>query len=237
MPKAIITDIEGTTTDIDFVHQVLFPYAAKHLPSFVRQNAREPEVRACLQQTLDTMTSENQSRSSHHSDEDSAIAQLLEWIEEDRKHPALKALQGMIWKKGYEEAAYHPHVYEDVPLALKQWKHEGITLGVYSSGSVEAQHYLFRYSVAGDLTPYFSHYFDTKIGTKREKESYHRIQEALNLPANQILFLSDIPAELEAAHAAGLQVIHVRRDERTPISQFKTVSSFSEIALTCVSPA
>jgi enolase-phosphatase E1 len=235
MPKAIITDIEGTTTDINFVHNVLFPYAAKHLPNFIRQNVQDAQVRACLTQTLETMAAENQNRSSHHSDEDAAIAQLLEWIEEDRKHPALKSLQGLIWKKGYEEGAFHPHVYDDVLPALKQWYQDGITLGVYSSGSIEAQQYLFRYSIAGDLTAYFSHYFDTNIGAKREQESYHHIQEVLNIPAHQILFLSDIPAELEAASAAGFQTIQLQRDERTISSTFKTVSSFSEIALSCTS--
>jgi enolase-phosphatase E1 len=229
MPRYIVTDIEGTTTDIDFVQKILFPYAAQHLPNFIRQNADQPSVRICLDETLNTMLVEKRVRAPHHSVEDTAIAQLLDWIEEDRKHPALKTLQGMIWKKGYEEGAYKAHVYGDVEPALKRWRAEGLNLAVYSSGSVAAQKLLFRYSVAGDLTPYFSDYFDTHIGAKRDADSYAGIAETLDIRPIDALFLSDMPEELEAAAYAGLQVLQLKRDERTSPSRFSAVSSFEAI--------
>jgi enolase-phosphatase E1 len=167
-------------------------------------------------------------------DED-AIAALLRWIREDRKHTALKQLQGMLWKSGYETGAYQAHVYPDVPPALALWREQGIELGVYSSGSVQAQKLLFRYSTAGDLTPCFSHYFDTRIGGKRDADSYARIAHTLKIQPLDILFLSDIAEELDAAAQAGFQVIQVVRGSETVassyVSSYPVVPDFSAIRL------
>jgi len=195
--RAILTDIEGTTTSVSFVFDVLFPYARKHLGDYVRAHADDPAVReqlaAVAAEAGETLSDEQ------------AIAQLEHWIDEDRKITPLKALQGMVWKAGYENGDFTGHVYEDAARRLRQWRDGGIRLYVYSSGSVQAQKLLFGYSDAGDLAPLFDGYFDTRIGGKREAASYERIAEQLGMPAVEILFLSDIGEELDAARAAGMQ--------------------------------
>lgn len=231
-PHFILTDIEGTTTELAFVHRVLFPYAAERLPDFIRQCGDNTEVRACLNDVKATLCAEATSSQGNDalSDED-AIEALLRWIREDCKQSALKQLQGMLWKVGYETGAYRAHVYPDVPSALALWRERGIGLGVYSSGSVQAQRLLFRYSTVGDLTPYFSHYFDTRIGNKRDADSYARIAQALKIAPLDILFLSDIAEELDAAAHAGFQVIQVVRGPETVASSYPTVPDFSAIQL------
>lgn len=228
MIRFILLDIEGTTTDINFVHQVLFPYSAARLADFVSQHANEPEVQDALQLVQDTVQKEE----NRNIDQAGAIETLLQWIRDDRKHTALKQLQGLIWKTGFEQGDYQGHVYPDVPVALENWKRLGIGLGIYSSGSVQAQQLLFAHSVSGDLTPYFSHYFDTHVGGKKESQSYQNIAEHLQLPPSSILFLSDVAEELEAAVVAGLHVTQLVRDGQIPPNtQYPAVSDFSKIRL------
>jgi enolase-phosphatase E1 len=211
MPLAILTDIEGTTSSISFVHNVLFPYAARELPAFVRAHGNEPEVREWL---------DNAALDIGGVVSDDCIVELLQgWIREDRKHPALKALQGMLWKDGYERGEYRAHVYPDAVEALQRWHAEGIPLYVYSSGSVPAQKLLFGHSDAGDLTSLFSGYFDTAVGGKREAASYRRIAEEIDIPPGEILFLSDVVAELDAAHDAGMFTILLDRRNDYPQSR------------------
>lgn len=228
MIRFILLDIEGTTTDINFVHKVLFPYSAERLAGFVAQHAEEPQVQEALQLVQATVQAEE----NRNIDQAGAIETLLQWIRDDRKHTALKQLQGLIWKTGFEQGDYQGHVYSDVPVALENWKRSGLGLGIYSSGSVQAQQLLFAHSVSGDLTPYFSHYFDTKVGGKKESQSYENIAAQLQLPPADILFLSDISAELEAAAAVGMQVTQLVRDAQIPPStQYPAVSDFSQIRL------
>ncbi|HET6806321.1 MAG TPA: acireductone synthase [Frateuria sp.] len=196
--RAIVTDIEGTTSSIDFVKDVLFPYARKRLPAFVETHADRPEVQHWLHEAAKEAGIIEASRQE-------IIELLLGWIDQDRKSTALKALQGMIWKEGYEAGEYRAHVYPEVSARLHAWRADGLHLYVYSSGSVPAQQLFFRYSDAGDLTPLFAGYFDTETGPKREAGSYTRIAEAVGERPEHILFLSDIVEELDAARAAGLQ--------------------------------
>ena len=205
-PQAILTDIEGTTSSISFVHTVLFPYAARELPAFVRAHGNDPDVRQWL---------DNAGLDIGGVVSDECIVELLHgWIREDRKHPALKALQGMIWKDGYERGEYRAHVYPDAVEALRRWHAEGIALYLYSSGSVPAQKLLFGHCDAGDITPLFSGWFDTAVGGKRETASYRRIAEEIDIPPGEILFLSDVVAELDAAHDAGMYTTLLdRRDD------------------------
>jgi enolase-phosphatase E1 len=196
--RAIVTDIEGTTSSIRFVKDVLFPYARKRLPAYVETHADTPEVQHWLHEAAREADLIEASRQE-------VIELLLRWIDEDRKSTALKALQGMIWKDGYEEGEYRAHLYPEVAARLHAWRGEGLHLYVYSSGSVPAQKLFFRYSEAGDLTPVFAGYFDTETGPKRETESYQRIVEAIGERPEHVLFLSDIAEELDAARAAGLQ--------------------------------
>jgi enolase-phosphatase E1 len=204
MIKAILTDIEGTTSSISFVKDVLFPYARKRLPAFVETHADNPDVQHWLHEAAREAGLVSATR-------EEMIDLLIGWIDADRKSTALKALQGMIWEDGYADGEYRAHVYPEVPARLRAWRDAGMRLYVYSSGSVAAQKLLFGHTDAGDLTPLFSGYFDTETGAKRDARSYQRIAEAIGTPASATLFLSDIPEELDAARAAGMQTTLLAR--------------------------
>lgn len=223
MTTAIITDIEGTTTAISFVHQVLFPYAKTNLPSFVQQNQHDPAIQKLLADT----------RSLAKVGPDApAVPILLQWIEQDKKATPLKALQGHIWEAGYHHGSLKGHLYQDAFEGLRKWHQQGISLYVYSSGSVYAQKLLFGFSEFGDLTPMFSGYFDTNIGHKKESQSYRNIQEKIAIAPRDILFLSDVGAELDAAAQIGIQTIQLVRDETiTPATNHRQIASFDEISL------
>lgn len=196
-PRVILTDIEGTTSSISFVKNVLFPYARKALPGFVHEHGQQPQVRRWLDAVAVEIGGACQ---------DSLIAETLQgWIDQDRKHTALKALQGMIWETGYRNGDFKAHLYPEVAAVLKGWHAAGLPLYVYSSGSVPSQKLFFGFSEGGDLTPLVSGWFDTEIGGKREADSYRRIVAAIGVPANVVLFLSDVVEELDAAREAGLQ--------------------------------
>jgi enolase-phosphatase E1 len=224
MIKAIVTDIEGTTTSLSFVKDVLFPYAREHLSNFVNRHADDPSVRAQLEAVC---------RETGKSLSDQQIvAQLLHWIDEDKKVTPLKALQGLIWEAGYKNADFTGHVYTDAVSNLKKWHGKGIRLYVFSSGSVQAQRLIYGYSDAGDLTPLFSGYFDTRIGSKREVSAYQYIVQQIGESAESILFLSDIEAELDAAKAAGMQTIWlVREGALDPVAAHRQVSNFDDITI------
>ncbi|MBD8710148.1 acireductone synthase [Pseudomonas sp. CFBP 13711] len=203
--KAILTDIEGTTSAVSFVFDVLFPYAKQHLPGFVRQHASEPDVAAQLQAVRNDSAEPDASV-------DRVIEILLQWIAEDRKATPLKALQGMVWQQGYQAGQLKGHVYPDAVEALKRWHQAGYALYVYSSGSIQAQKLIFGCSEAGDLSGLFSGYFDTTSGPKRAEASYRSIASSIGHPAEAILFLSDIVEELDAAQQAGMATCALVRD-------------------------
>ena len=219
--KAIVTDIEGTTSAVSFVFDVLFPYAAKHLPDFVRQNAE----RADVAEQLDAVRRDS---NAPQADVERVVEILLSWIEEDRKATPLKALQGMVWAQGYHAGQLKGHVYPDAVEALQRWHAAGYQLFVYSSGSIQAQKLIFGCSEVGDLTPLFSGYFDTTSGPKREAQSYTNIQQAIGVAPEEILFLSDIVEELDAAQAAGLQTCGLAR-EGGELGNHITVDTFTGI--------
>lgn len=220
--KAILTDIEGTTSSLSFVKDVLFPYARARIAQFVQEQQNDEAVHALLQEV--------QAISGQGWDVAALGATLEKWIDEDQKITPLKTLQGLIWQQGYQLGDFHGHIYADAVEALKQWHEAGLSLNVYSSGSVQAQKLLFAYTEYGDLTDLFSNYFDTHVGGKREVGSYRSIAHELNLDAADILFLSDIPEELAAAQKAGMQVLMLtRHGEAEPHADFPHVSSFAEI--------
>ena len=222
--KAILTDIEGTTSAVSFVFDVLFPYAARHLPQFILDHAEEPVVAA----QLDAVRAES---GEGGADLIRVIEILLQWLAEDRKATPLKALQGMVWQQGYASGQLKGHVYPDAVEALKRWHQAGYALYVYSSGSVQAQKLLFAHTAFGDLTPLFSGYFDTRVGAKRETESYQNIAEQLILPPQDLLFLSDIRQELDAARLAGWHTCQLIRDDADELSDHLQVNRFDQIAL------
>ncbi|MFN2310000.1 MAG: acireductone synthase [Gammaproteobacteria bacterium] len=224
MVRAVVTDIEGTTSALAFVKDVLFPYARARLADYVAAHAQVPAVRALLD--------EANVAAGGGLDDAGIVAQLLRWIDEDRKLTPLKSLQGLIWEAGYRDGDFQGHVYADAAAQLRAWQARGLRLYVYSSGSVYAQRLLFGHSEAGDLTPLFSGYYDTSIGAKREPAAYRAIAADIGLPAQEILFLSDIVEELDAARAAGMQTLHlVREGDLDPQARHRQVCDFNAITL------
>lgn len=204
MTKAVLTDIEGTTSSVSFVKDILFPYARRHIAEFVRSASDNPDVRKLLDEACAEVAAPM--------DDERLIEQLIAWIDEDKKVTALKSLQGLIWERGYKRGDFKGHIYADAAQTLKQWKAQGIRLYVFSSGSVQAQKLLFGNTDYGDLTKLFDAYFDTHIGSKLDPESYRRISIETALPAQEILFLSDVKAELDAARIAGMNTTWLVRD-------------------------
>lgn len=243
--RAILLDIEGTTTPVEFVYNVLFPFARARLRAFLEAHASDPQVRADIEALRREHAADAQ-RAAEHSQSapvvqsqranapatplpqwpnapklqvESASTYALWLMDYDRKSTPLKSLQGKIWQAGYRSGELRGEVYPDVPPALARWKQQGRRIAIFSSGSVQAQQLLFRHSTAGDLTPYLDAYFDTTTGPKSDPVSYRSVAVAFaaldtaagrpvatrqTFTTNQILFISDVPAELDAAHSAGL---------------------------------
>ncbi len=210
---------------------MLFPYARRALPGFVAAHRDDPEVR----RWLDAVAVEQGGICS----DDVIVETLQGWIDQDRKHTALKALQGMVWRAGYRDADFTAHIYPDAAPALRRWHDSGLPLYVYSSGSVPAQRLFFGHSDAGDLTPLISGWFDTEIGGKREADSYGRIAGRIGMQPSEVLFLSDVVEELDAAGLAGMRTVLVDRREDYPRPRegdaahgHPRVTSFADILLT-----
>jgi enolase-phosphatase E1 len=223
MTKLFLFDIEGTTTDIHFVHKVLFPYAEKNLDEYVIHHQHEKAIIEAIKEVQATVQKEEV----RSLDLSGVLSTLHQWIKEDRKHGALKEIQGHIWDLGYSKNDFQGHVYPDVKPFFTKILENGAHIGIYSSGSVHAQKLIFGFSLEGDLTPFITHYFDTKIGGKRDRTSYTNIANATHLSPGEIRFFSDIPEELEAAEAAGLLVTQLIRPGTKP-SRFEGIKDFSE---------
>jgi enolase-phosphatase E1 len=224
--RAVLIDIEGTTTDIRFVHETLFSVARRDLPDYVSAHLDSPEVEDARR-----AVAREEGRSAESVSREELTAALLSWIDQDRKETSLKALQGKIWRRAYESGSLRSHVYDDVAPAFRRWRALGLSLAIYSSGSVEAQELLFRHTREGDLTGHLGAFFDTTTGPKREADSYRRIAEALGLPPSAVLFLSDVVAELDAAAAAGMRTLQLLRPgtARDPGSRHPVAESFNDI--------
>lgn len=235
--RAILLDIEGTTTPIAFVHEVLFSYARTHARDFLRANFNSTEVTADVallreEHAVDVSKGQQPRALDEESLVDS-IAAYVEWlIQRDRKSTGLKSLQGKIWRQGYVDGSLKSQVYADVAPALERWRAQGLSVNIFSSGSVLAQQLLFAHTDAGDLTKFIDNYFDTNVGKKGEAESYRRIAEALRLRADEVLFISDVVAELAAATEAGMSTLLSIRPGNPPQSnpdRYQTIHTFDEI--------
>ena len=219
MIRIVLTDIEGTTSSLSFVKDVLFPYSKKKLADFLSGHGEDPQVKAILEEVRKI-------------EEGDPVKVLTRWIEEDRKITPLKELQGLIWEEGYKSGELKGHIYEDAYEKLKEWKERGLKIYVYSSGSVKAQKLLFSHTQLGDITHLFSGYFDTKIGNKKDPDSYRKISGKLGVAPEEVLFLSDNPDEIKAAAEAGMKVIRVAREGENEIIErfpYPQVRSFYEI--------
>jgi len=229
--KAILLDIEGTTTPIDFVHKVLFPYAKERVGTYVQMHFGT--LFGEIVQLVDESSHDETYTIPVDPTEPGSVSAYLEHlINVDRKSTPLKSIQGSIWKEGYESGDLKSIVYDDVAPAFERWSAEGKTIAIYSSGSVLAQKLLFGYTDHGDLTPFISANFDTNIGHKREAESYRKIAETLSIDSKDLMFLSDIPEELDAASEAGYQIRLVVRPgnaEHHAAERFASITTFNEL--------
>ena len=238
--KCILLDIEGTTTPIDFVYQVLFPFARTHVKDYLARHWSSADVQNDLAQLREEQAADAQQglappvlrENSDQSKLETTVAYVHWLMDRDRKSTPLKSLQGKIWEEGYQAGELLSQVFDDVPPAMKRWREQGKRICIYSSGSLLAQKLLFAHTVAGDLMPLISDYFDTTVGAKKEADSYCRIATNLQLPAEEIVFISDVVAELDAAQAAGLQCVMSLRPgnhPQPPSHSYKIIHSFAEL--------
>lgn len=233
--RGILLDIEGTTTPIAFVHETLFSYAREHVKDYLATHLDAEDVRADIQRL----------REEHAGDvkegkqpppltaETESIVSYVNWlIDLNRKSAGLKSLQGKIWQEGYSGGTLRASVFPDVAPALLRWRNSGLSISIFSSGSVLAQQLLFRHTEAGDLTPFINNYFDTNAGKKGEAESYRRIAQAIALPPDRVLFISDVVIELAAAREAGMKTVLSIRAGNQPqedADQYQSIQSFEEL--------
>jgi enolase-phosphatase E1 len=229
--RGILLDVEGTTSSISFVYDVLFEHAKKNVASFLAAHRNDPQVR-----TAALGLARGLGLPDDVLDSDAGLTRLalgaVDLMNRDIKETSLKALQGMIWRGGYESGEIVAHVFDDVPPALTQWADGGLDVRIYSSGSIEAQKLFFAHTAAGDLTPSLRGHYDTTTGPKREAASYAAIAADMGLEPRQILFVSDVGAELDAARAAGMATaLAVRPGNREPggLYEHEAVASFAEI--------
>jgi len=230
--RALLLDIEGTTTPVDFVTRVLFPYAREHVRDFLIRRARELAL-LLSEHEADRRAGQSPPpwRGGSPAEAlDSAVAYVHWLMGRDRKSTALKALQGRIWEEGYQAGQLRGQVYPDVPRAFARWRAQGREVAIFSSGSVLAQKLLFSRSEAGDLTPWIRACFDTTTGAKGDAESYRHIADALGQSPEAVLFLSDVAAELDAARSAGMTTALCLRTGPPPPSPGHTVvRGFDEV--------
>jgi enolase-phosphatase E1 len=235
----ILLDIEGTTTPLTFVHETLFPYAQLHLREFLEQHYASADVRLDLvglreENCADMRAALKPPALDYHSpgsELESTVA-YVEWLmARDRKSTALKSLQGKIWEEGYKGGTLRAPVFDDVPRAFDRWCRQKRSVAIFSSGSVLAQQLLFSHTTAGDLTPYISAYFDTTGGAKIDPRSYEKIALGLKRSAQEMAFISDVAAELDAASRAGLQVLLCERigNRLQPPSPHTRIADFAVI--------
>jgi enolase-phosphatase E1 len=229
--SAILLDIEGTTTPISFVHDVLFPFSRQHLTSYLTENSDSPDVL----NDLECLRKEHSEDLGSGNQRPPLIEQYVYWlIDHDRKSPALKSLQGKIWEQGYNDDRLRSVVFADVRPAIERWVETGVSVNIFSSGSVLAQKLLFAHTDAGDLTKFIHRYFDTGVGKKNNSESYRTIAETLSIPAAEILFVSDVITELNGAADAGMRTALCLRPGNAPqelTSGHDSIHSFDEIEL------
>ncbi|MES2176714.1 MAG: acireductone synthase [Gemmatimonadota bacterium] len=235
--RGIVLDIEGTTTPISFVHETLFSYAREHLRELLAEADRD-DVRVALEGLRREWDADPEVQALRFTQGDrtsgsfGTMAYLTWLMDRDRKSPALKTLQGLVWQRGYQAGTLSSEVYPDVPRAFARWRADGLRIAIYSSGSVLAQRLLFAHTTHGDLTPFIEQYFDTGVGAKQSQDSYVRIAEAMECAGGELLFVSDIIGELHAARAAGIDTLLCVRDASADVidSRPKTIATFDEIA-------
>lgn len=239
MPQVILLDVEGTTAPISFVYEKLFPYARKNLFAYLKEHFRDPAVIEALgrlqqENTIDVregapLFAENAQTAGNV---DSAVAYLLWLMDRDRKTTPLKTIQGLIWHVGFSKGELHSDVFSDVPRCFSEWRTQGLRIAIYSSGSVAAQKLVFEYTPFGSLLPLIDAFFDTRSGPKRDAKSYIHIASELNAKPAEVLFVSDVTAELDAAVTAGMSValaVRPGNPAQANPSNYRTVTSLADL--------
>jgi enolase-phosphatase E1 len=236
--RALVLDVEGTTTPVEFVYQVLFPFARTHAAEYLEREAASPACRAAIEQLREELASDPLfGRKADETQGPAGASPILSYafwlMDRDRKSPALKTLQGLIWQDGFRSGELRGQVYADVPPAFERWTASGRDIYIYSSGSALAQRLLFESTDAGDLTRFLAGHFDTSIGPKADADSYRAIAARAGAPSSALLFVSDVIAELDAARAAGLNTVLCVRDQipETGNSGHPIVATFDEITV------
>jgi enolase-phosphatase E1 len=239
--RSILLDIEGTTTPIAFVFDVLFPFARAHLRDYLEAEFESPEVRGDIEYLREehardlaqNLSPPPLSTETRNAAIDSIVGYVHWMMDRDRKSTPLKSLQGKIWQQGYRDGILRSQVFPDVPSALERWHHAGFNVSIFSSGSVLAQKLLFSHTDAGDLTNFLHCYFDTTTGAKTLPESYQRIASAMGVEPEEVLFISDVVAELDASRSAGMATLLCARAGNPPQpadEKQQRISSFDQIA-------
>ena len=236
----MLLDIEGTTTPVSFVYDVLFPYARRHLDDYLAARTgtaglTRVSAMLCDEWLADRSRGDAEELAKPSANDHASIARYLTWLmDRDRKSPALKLVQGEIWETGYRSGELRGQVFDDVPRAFERWSTADMTLAIFSSGSVLAQRLLFAHTKCGDLTPFIDQYFDTAVGPKRSAESYERIARVLAASPGEVLFISDVDAELDAAKSTGMRVLMCVRPGNAEDSSkiAPTIGSFDEVDAT-----
>jgi 2,3-diketo-5-methylthio-1-phosphopentane phosphatase len=228
---AVLLDIEGTTTPISFVFDVLFPYAAENIGRYLAEHLDDPQLQPALRDLRAKRDADQWNEAWATSEVESLAAYARHLMSQDSKFSALKSLQGEIWQQGYSSGELLGQVFDDVPIALRRWRDLGRNIFIYSSGSVLAQKLIFAHTKHGDLTPLIEGYFDTTIGIKSDRQSYEKIAVEIKTKAFQILFISDSLKELDAAHFAGMHVKHSIRpgNPPAPASGYESIRNFDEL--------
>ncbi|MEM9944111.1 MAG: acireductone synthase [Planctomycetota bacterium] len=236
--KGILLDIEGTTSSISFVYDVMFPFIRQHVASFLDSHWSDESLQSCLpllavdleQGSVESWLGSDGPKSQRQKVVDGVIGLM----DADVKATGLKQLQGLVWKSGFHSGEMVAHLFDDVAPAIQSWHQSGLDISIYSSGSISAQKLFFGHTVAGDLLDCFQGHYDTTTGPKKETESYQQIAESFGLPASQILFVSDVVDELKAASAAGLQTALSNRPGNEPVDPnhgFSVITSFDQIEI------
>lgn len=225
--RVVLLDIEGTTSSVAYVFEVLFPYVRRELNRFLAERWDEPAVREARLQIEQDAGGKAMPR-------DELATHICSLMDRDVKATGLKQLQGLIWDRGYRSGELRSHVFADVPDALRRWRTAGLQICIYSSGSIAAQRLFFTHTEGGDLTPLLDGYFDTTSGPKQAPDSYRNILATLGIAASDLLFVSDVPAELSAAEICGIQVALADRpgNQPTPGAGFTRVTTFHQIRAT-----
>ena len=225
--RGILLDIEGTTSSVNFVYDVMFPFVRRELDRYLEARWAEPALAAACQQIA-----RDAAQDARAGDRDWIRCEVVRLMDGDVKATGLKQLQGLIWEEGFASGELKAHVYDDVPPALRDWHARGISIRIYSSGSIQAQKLFFGHTIAGNLLPFLSGHYDTTTGPKKEAASYRTIAADFGLAPSEILFLSDVVAELDAARTSGMQTALLLRPENAPIPKRQAhlcISSFKEI--------